>query len=108
LIADTTAHALRTAMPRDDLGGLYHLVASGVTNWHDYACRAIELARAAGGHFEARLEPVPSSAFPTAAARPHNSRLSNKKLESAFGLRLPPWEDGVAHLLAGAGATLRL
>jgi dTDP-4-dehydrorhamnose reductase len=108
LIADVTAHALRAAVARAELGGLYHLVANGTTHWHGYACRALELARASGAQFKATVEPVPSSAYPTAAARPHNSRLSNKKLEDAFGLRLPPWEDGVAHVLASAGSTLRL
>jgi dTDP-4-dehydrorhamnose reductase len=42
---------------------------------------------------------VPSSAFATAARRPHNSRLDCARLQAAFGLRLPPWQDGVARML---------
>jgi dTDP-4-dehydrorhamnose reductase len=43
---------------------------------------------------------VPASAFPSPAARPKNSRLNVQKLESTFGLKLPPWQNGVARMLA--------
>jgi dTDP-4-dehydrorhamnose reductase len=43
--------------------------------------------------------PVPSSAFPVAAPRPHNSRLDSARFRSTFGLALPPWEQGVARML---------
>ena len=42
---------------------------------------------------------MPTSAFPTPARRPHNSRLDNARLQAAFGLRLPPWQQGVARML---------
>lgn len=100
LIADVTAHALRTALERPQLAGLYHLVPAGSTSWHGYAQHLVSRARALGQPLTAAIEPVPSSAYPTAAARPHNSRLDNKKLESAFRLQLPPWQDGVEHVLA--------
>jgi len=43
---------------------------------------------------------VPTSAFPTPAARPKNSRLDTEKLRRTFGLSLPPWQAGVDRLLA--------
>jgi dTDP-4-dehydrorhamnose reductase len=42
---------------------------------------------------------VPTSAFPTAAQRPHNSRLDTSKLTDTFSLKLPHWQQGVARML---------
>ncbi|HRD85703.1 MAG TPA: sugar nucleotide-binding protein, partial [Rubrivivax sp.] len=42
---------------------------------------------------------VPTSAYPTPARRPLNSRLDCSRLESTFGLRLPPWQQGVERML---------
>ena len=105
LIADVTAHAIRQAManPTPALAGIYHLVASGETSWHGYASHVIAQARHL--HPEQGLKvtdiaPVPTSAFPTPAKRPFNSRLSTHKLQQAFGLVLPPWQQGVNRMLA--------
>ncbi|MEF8720964.1 MAG: dTDP-4-dehydrorhamnose reductase [Candidatus Accumulibacter necessarius] len=103
LIADVTAHALRSVCQRSDLAGLYHLVAGGETSWHGYARHVIEHARQAGRAIRvaaAAIEGVPSSAYPLPAPRPHNSRLDTGKLQAAFGLSLPAWQIGVDRMLA--------
>jgi dTDP-4-dehydrorhamnose reductase len=41
------------------------------------------------------IDPIPSSAYPTPARRPRNSRLDTTRLRQTFGLHLPPWESGV-------------
>ncbi|HEY9067838.1 MAG TPA: dTDP-4-dehydrorhamnose reductase [Burkholderiaceae bacterium] len=102
LLADLTAHALRAALVRPELAGTYHAVAQGTTSWHGYAQHVIEFARAAGQPIRVAqdaIEAVPTSAFPTPAKRPHNSRLDTSKLRSAFGLTLPPWQAGVERML---------
>lgn len=102
LLADVTAHAIRTALQRQELGGLYHLVAGGHTTWYDYACFAIDFAREAGINIKVAPEaihPVATSAFPTPARRPNNSRLDTGKLREAFGLNLPHWQSGVKRML---------
>ena len=43
--------------------------------------------------------PVATSAFPTPAKRPLNSRLNTAKLQAAFGLTLPRWQQGVDRML---------
>jgi len=48
LLADVTAHCLRTLAARPELGGTYHAAAAGETSWHGYACHVIEWARAHG------------------------------------------------------------
>ena len=102
LLADVTAHALRTAMLRPELSGLYHLVAGGQTSWYDYARFVIEFARQADIDIKVAPEaihPVPTSAFPTAARRPLNSRLDTRKLQTSFGLHLPHWQSGITRML---------
>ena len=103
MLADITAHAIRAAAQRAELAGTYHAVAAGETTWHGYACHVIEFARAAGRPVKVApdaIEPVPTSAFPTPARRPGNSRMNTHKLRDTFGLSLPTWQAGVDRLLA--------
>ncbi len=102
LLADVTAHAVRATLADPSKAGLYHLVAGGETTWHGYARFVLAQALAAGVELKARpdtVDAVATSAFPTPAARPHNSRLNTSKLQSTFGLVLPPWQAGVARML---------
>ncbi|WP_079437566.1 dTDP-4-dehydrorhamnose reductase [Zoogloea sp. LCSB751] len=102
LLADVSAHAARATLANPELGGLYHLVAGGETTWHAYARHVIEFARARGVPIQVAadaIRPVPTSAFPTPAVRPANSRLDTRKLQAAFGLRLPAWQQGVDRML---------
>ncbi len=102
LLADVTAHAIRTALQRPTLSGLYHLVAGGETSWHGYACYVLNLARQAGIDLKVSAEkvtPVPTSAFPLPARRPLNSRLDASKLQTTFDVHLPLWQAGVARML---------
>jgi dTDP-4-dehydrorhamnose reductase len=103
LLADVTAHALRAAMQKSELSGLYHLVAGGVTTWHEYASMVIAYARTQGVPIKVAQETIQSvdtSAFPTPAKRPHNSRLDTSKLQHSFGLTLPDWQVGVERMLS--------
>ncbi len=102
LLADATAHALRTLAQKPELAGLYHLAASGETSWHGYARFVIEWARSRGHSIQLapeQLLPIPTRDYPTPAPRPLNSRLDTTRFRRAFGLTLPPWEAGVTRLL---------
>jgi dTDP-4-dehydrorhamnose reductase len=102
LLADVTAHALRHLRERPQDGGLYHCVAGGETTWYSYANYVIALARQAQPAINIKateVAPVPTSAFPTPARRPHNSRLETTRLQATFGLALPHWQQGVARML---------
>jgi dTDP-4-dehydrorhamnose reductase len=102
LLADITAHAIRATLQDPSNAGLYHAIAGGETTWYGYARYVLELAQQAGVELKAgpqQVEAVPTSAFPTPATRPHNSRLDTSKLQAAFGLVLPPWQNGVARML---------
>ncbi|OGB40076.1 MAG: dTDP-4-dehydrorhamnose reductase [Burkholderiales bacterium RIFCSPLOWO2_12_67_14] len=105
LLADLTAHVvhrLQTDGAQAFPFGIYHLAASGETSWHDYACHVVPEAQAAG--LALRLTPdniqaIATDAYPTAARRPLNSRLDTSQFQATFGLRLPPWQQGLDHIL---------
>ncbi|EKS7195091.1 TPA: dTDP-4-dehydrorhamnose reductase [Enterobacter ludwigii] len=101
LLADCTAHAIRVAMVKPDVAGLYHLVASETTTWYDYAALVFDEARKAGIELAIeKLNAVPTTAYPTPARRPQNSRLNTEKFQHSFGLVLPAWDVGVKRMLA--------
>jgi dTDP-4-dehydrorhamnose reductase len=107
LLADVTAHAIRQVLQRpedaDGCSGIYHLAANGETTWNGYAKHVLaqaQRAQAAIKIIAKEVASVPTSAFPTPARRPHNSRLNTAKLQAAFGLTLPPWQQGVDRMLA--------
>lgn len=109
LLADVTAHALRTlafsgfTSPKAiELSGLYHLVAAGQTTWFDYARHVIEWARSHGHAIRVApdaIQAIATSAYPTPAQRPLNSRLTTHKFQQAFDLTLPHWQAGVERML---------
>jgi len=103
LLADVTAHAFRQLASAPGKGGLYHVCAGGQTSWHGYARHVIDWARAAGRPVKVssdQVRPIPTSAYPTPAARPLNSRLDTRRFQEAFGLALPEWRCGVDRMLS--------
>jgi dTDP-4-dehydrorhamnose reductase len=78
--------------------GLYHLTGAGSCSRHELA---LETLRLAGFTVPGDLtvEPVMSASFPTKATRPLNSVLDCDKA-AGLGVRLPPWQDGLARFLA--------
>ena len=102
LIADVTAQAIRQALREPAAQGTYHLSAAGETHWNGYARFVIDTARQLkpGLAITAQeVAPVPTSAFPTPARRPLNSRLDTTRLRDTFGLTLPDWRIGVRRML---------
>ena len=105
LLASVTTQVLQALVEQpfnDPRWGLYHLVASGHTNWHAYACYVIAQARAAGWPIkiqEQAIHPIATKDYPVAAPRPLNSRLDTHKLCRVFDLTLPEWRVGVDEVL---------
>ena len=60
--------------------GLYHATAHGAATWYQVATAFFSLLE-----LDHKIEPIPTSAYPTPARRPANSRLENRKL-GALGL----------------------
>lgn len=79
--------------------GVYHLTASGETSWFGFA-EAIGQQLINSGKPCATLEPIASSAYPTPAARPLNSRLDCSLLQREWGVSQPDWHDALLECLA--------
>lgn len=99
LIADITAEVLYRItwdpLLATSTNGTYHLVASGRTSWYDYAKFLVGMAKKKGIPVKVvtnKIFPVSADTYKTAAKRPKNSQLDNKKLCDHFGLVLPEWE----------------
>jgi dTDP-4-dehydrorhamnose reductase len=106
LLADISAHIIRQSATCSASEmfpyGLYHLTASGVTHWHEYACYIIEKARSTGLPVTVApdaIRAVSTRDYPTTARRPANSRLDTQKLCQTFGLNLPDWHEGIDYVL---------
>jgi dTDP-4-dehydrorhamnose reductase len=86
----------------NSLSGLYHLTASGRTDWHRYAEEIVRLARKYDATLAAKpldIHAIATREYPTPARRPANSALANDKIKSAFGIALPEWQDSLAECM---------
>ena len=79
--------------------GIYHLTAQGETSWFGFA-QAIGEHLHADGKACAELEAIPSSAYPTPAKRPLNSRLDCSRLQQQWHVSQPHWQDALRECLA--------
>jgi dTDP-4-dehydrorhamnose reductase len=86
----------------NSLSGLYHLTASGRTDWHRYAEEIVRLARKYDATLAAKpldIHAIATREYPTPARRPANSALANDKIKSAFGIALPEWQESLAECM---------
>lgn len=99
------ADATRTIVDRSlaeqqqDWSGVYNMTCAGSTTWCGFAK---QIFARAGSLLTKTPEVVPiaSTDYPTPAARPRNSVLSNEKLAARFGVRLPTWQRALDEVLA--------
>jgi dTDP-4-dehydrorhamnose reductase len=104
MLSDVTSMIVGTIFKDKDFSGYgtYHVTSDGETNWFEYASLiASELIKlnvkikCGPDH----ISPIVTSAYPTAAKRPLNSRLNTDKLKKTFVLELPQWQDEVKKVL---------
>jgi dTDP-4-dehydrorhamnose reductase len=108
LIADVTAEVLAQTLRAPQgapaaTGGTFHLTAAGHVSWHGFACHLLGLAQARGYALKAtpdRVAAVTTAEYPAAAKRIANSRLATDKLQSTYGMTLPPWQTAVERFMA--------
>lgn len=84
--------------------GIYQMTCAGATSWYGFAKKILEAA-----HLDntVRVVPIKTPEYPTPAARPAYSVLSNEKLARVFDVRLPDWEEGLRQCLAEGGLAIR-
>ncbi len=88
------AAAPRLAAGEAGLTGLFHFANPDATTRYGFARAIFE-----GAGITTPAVPIPTSDFPTPAARPLNAVLDCAKLERAYGVRLRPWREGLAETL---------
>ena len=93
-IADAVL-AIAAALHAGHQGGTFHFAGAPDTSWADFAR---EIFTQSGTTCE--VADIPTSAYPTAAIRPLNSRLNCSATEAAFGLTRPDWRSSLASVLA--------
>ncbi len=100
-IAEATVRLLTDAAGRWS-NGVHHMTAAGVTTWHGFA----QAIFAHAGGRTPSLVPIATAEYPTPAARPVNSVLSNDKFATTFGFRLPFWEDQLDAVMAARAVAI--
>lgn len=81
-------------MAESDKYGIYHATNEGICSWAEFAAEIFRQA-----DMDVKVTPVPSTAYPTKAVRPKNSRMSKEALTEAGFNRLPSWQDALARYL---------
>lgn len=102
-IAEVTAQVLSQALSplckadMHELSGIYNLTNSGETTWYGFTLAIREqMLKADPNARLARVVPIPSSEYPSAAKRPENSALSGDKLQRTFGIKAQPWDSALS------------
>ncbi|MCU0800625.1 MAG: dTDP-4-dehydrorhamnose reductase [Rhodobacteraceae bacterium] len=86
--------AIAAALASGHSGGTYHFAGAPDTSWADFA-RAIM----ATANLPCTIHDIPSSAYPTPATRPLNSRLDCTTTETDFGIRRPDWRAAITDIV---------
>lgn len=92
-IADAVLAAAR-AMVDGANGGTHHFAGAPDVSWADFARTIMAQADLA-----CQIIDIPTSAYPTPAARPLNSRLDCSGFQAAFGVKRPDWRQGLSVIL---------
>ena len=93
------AAAIGKLVAQDPIGeavGTFHLASPTAASWYDFARSILADAIGAGLH----VEPIPTSEYPTPAARPQNSRLASDVIQSAHGIGVRSWQDALPDVIA--------
>lgn len=98
-IAQTLAVIARRLADDDQApAGTYHFVNSGEATWCGLAREIFALAQTKGRTVPT-VEAIPTSAYPTPAKRPANSRLDTAKLTRDFGVEPRAWRTAITEVV---------
>ena len=88
--AGDLAQAIVNILPQmnESNKGIYHYTNEGVCSWYDFATEIMNLSG-----LDCKVNPIPSSAYPTKATRPFYSVLSKEKIKNVFNIEIPHWKE---------------
>jgi dTDP-4-dehydrorhamnose reductase len=75
--------------------GTYHFSGTPAVSWAEFARAIMDQAG-----LDCQITDIPSTAYPTPALRPANSRLDCSTLQAAFSIRQPDWQVSLAYVIA--------
>ena len=79
--------------------GTYHYANQPVTTRYEFARSIFAMASSIDNRPIPRLNPIPTSEYPTPARRPLNSELNCREIENEFGIICPDWHDELVKVL---------
>lgn len=80
--------------------GIYHFQGAPLASWADFAREIF-----AQTNLTCEVVDIPTTDYPTPAARPLNSRLDCSTLETVFGIKQPDWTRSLDVILKDLGET---
>lgn len=93
--AGDLASAIHTIIKHEKwIPGIYHFTDEGVASWYDFTKAIFEMAGK-----EVKVNPIPTSAYPTPAKRPLYSVLSKSKIKNTYGIDIQYWRDSLRKCL---------
>ena len=103
-IAAATITALKCFSAMSDAeqrskAGIYHVCASGIASWYDFACAIIAIDPCLASHRNAKIRAITSDAYGARAPRPRFSVLDCSKAKQTFGIELAHWRDALKAVL---------
>lgn len=81
--------------------GSYHFSGMPYASWYDFAAKIFQLAESKGVlNKQPLLSSIPTSAYPTPAKRPANSRLDCRNIDNHFGIKPSDWIAALENIQA--------
>lgn len=78
----------------DWVGGIYHYSNEGEISWYDFAAAIKEIKG-----LDCKINPIPTTQYPTPAKRPKYSLLDKSKIKRTFKVEVPHWKESLQGML---------
>ncbi len=102
-LADALVAIAQQAATGHTAWGTVHVAGAPLATWHDLAEAVVDAARALGPVRAQAVDAIPTSAYPTPAARPMRVALDLTAAETAFGVAPLDWRAGVQRAVRALG-----
>lgn len=93
--ADLAAVILKIIASEKWAPGIYHYTNEGAISWFDFALAIKEIKG-----YSTRVQPIPTTGYPTPAQRPAYSVLDKEKIKKTYGIVIPDWRDSLKICIA--------
>lgn len=95
--AGDLAEAIVRILPQvtEETAGIYHYTNEGVCSWYDFSYEIMTMSG-----YSCKVNPVPSSEYPTRAHRPHYSVLDKNRIKKVFRIDIPYWKESLKKCLS--------